>query len=86
MVRFDLSDWEWANLLVERNYRPDRTAAAVICGLWNGPAADQIGGGGVDEQRERGPTLGRKVRRAVTQISSTECPFLGWILLQNSLI
>ena len=40
MVRFDLSDWEWANLLVERNYRPDRTAAAVVCGI----CGDGIGG------------------------------------------
>jgi hypothetical protein len=33
IVRFDLSDWEWAKVLVERNYRPDRTAAAVVCGV-----------------------------------------------------
>ncbi len=33
MVRFDLSDWESANLPVERNRRPDRTVAAVICGI-----------------------------------------------------
>ena len=39
MVRFDLNDWEWANLLVERNYRPDSTAA-VICGI----GSDGVGG------------------------------------------
>ena len=31
-VRFDLSHWEWAKVLFERNDRPDRTAA-VICGI-----------------------------------------------------
>ncbi len=30
MVRFDLSDWEWANMLVGRNYRPDRLPKPVI--------------------------------------------------------
>ncbi len=30
MVRFDLSDWEWANMLVGRNYRPDRLPNPVI--------------------------------------------------------
>ncbi len=40
MVRFDPSEWEWANQLVERNYLPDRTAAAVICGVGD----DGIGG------------------------------------------
>ncbi len=30
MVRFDLSDREWANMLVGRNYRPDRLPKPVI--------------------------------------------------------
>ncbi len=30
MVRFDRSDWEWANMLVGRNYRPDRLPKPVI--------------------------------------------------------
>ncbi len=41
------------------------------------PAPDQIGDGGVDQQRDRGPTLGREVRRAVKQTSLTECRLLG---------
>jgi hypothetical protein len=30
IVRFDLSDWEWANMLVGQNYRPDRLPKPVI--------------------------------------------------------
>ncbi len=30
MVRFDPSDWEWATMLVGRNYRPDRLPKPVI--------------------------------------------------------
>ncbi len=41
------------------------------------PAADQIGDGGVDQQRDRGPTLGREVRRAVKRTSLTECRLFG---------
>ncbi len=33
MVRLDLSDWEWANMLVERYHRPDRSAVAIISGI-----------------------------------------------------
>jgi hypothetical protein len=33
MVRFDPSEWEWANMLVERYHRPDRSAVAIISGI-----------------------------------------------------